>query len=369
MRLTTILTALTFLVLLWSCGQKVTSGVLISGQIDNAAGLEMFLDKSTIGGANNILTKAAIDDSGNFALSFPDGLEPGIYQLRVGAQRAAIALNGQDGEISIDGELSTFGRYGFTIDGSKEAESMVATFKQLSQMRPSIDDIKAIVDTASNPQVGAYIAFQTLARVGEQGLPVHKAALARMAENDPMAINYRKYVNSLEAQIAQRRSAEKIKVGQPAPEIALPNPSGQVYRLSDLQGKVVLLDFWASWCGPCRRENPNVVKVYDKYKEDGFTIYSVSLDGIDPRRSGGMSVEQLAQANEGQRNRWVGAIEKDGLTWPYHVSELKKWSGQVSAEYGVTGIPKTFLIDREGNIAAVGLRGAAQIEQALQRVL
>jgi hypothetical protein len=112
-----------------------------------------------------------------------------------------------------------------------------------------------------------------------------------------------------------------------------------------------------------------VVKVYDKYKDQGFTIFRVSLDGVDPRRAGGLTPEQLAQRNEGQKKRWVDAIAKDQLAWPYHVSELKKWSGLSSAEYGVTGIPKTFLIDREGNIAAVGLRGAASIEQALQRVL
>ena len=139
--------------------------------------------------------------------------------------------------------------------------------------------------------------------------------------------------------------------------------------LDELSGKYIYIDFWASWCGPCRRENPNVVKVYDKYKADGFTIYSVSLDGLDPRRAGGKTGEALAKANEPYKQRWIKAIEKDQLSWPYHVSELTKWESTAGRTYGVRGIPKTFLIDRDGKIAAVGLRGAASIEQALQKVL
>ncbi|MGK0451379.1 MAG: hypothetical protein ACJAXE_002049 [Neolewinella sp.] len=109
--------------------------------------------------------------------------------------------------------------------------------------------------------------------------------------------------------------------------------------------------------------------MYEKYKKDGFTIYSVSLDGLDSRRTAGLNAQQIAQGQEGQKKRWIDAIAKDNLTWPYHVSELKKWESVAGRLYGVRGIPKTFLIDREGKIAAVGLRGAASIERALQDVL
>lgn len=118
-------------------------------------------------------------------------------------------------------------------------------------------------------------------------------------------------------------------------------------KLSDLKGKVVLLDFWASWCGPCRRENPSVVKLYEQYKDDGFTVMSVSLDK--------------------DKNRWLQAIEQDGLVWPNHVSDLNYWSSKAAKLYGVGSIPFTVLIDQEGNIVKTKLRGPA-LEQELQRI-
>ena len=161
---------------------------------------------------------------------------------------------------------------------------------------------------------------------------------------------------------------EKIKVGQPAPDIKLPSPDGQEYALSDLKGKIVLIDFWASWCGPCRRANPHVVETYKKYKDQGFTVYSVSLDGIDSRtRARYKNAEQVEQQMNNQKKRWTDAIAKDNLIWNYHVSDLKKWESGAAREYGVSSIPKTFLIDRDGMIAAVNPRN--NLEQQLKRLL
>ena len=131
----------------------------------------------------------------------------------------------------------------------------------------------------------------------------------------------------------------------------------------------MLLDFWASWCGPCRRENPNVVKVYNKYKDQGFTIFSVSLDGVDDRSASRLTDDQLAQMKENQKQRWVGAIQQDQLTWPYHVSDLKKWSCAPAQAYGVTAIPRAFMINREGIIVSTRVRGAQQIEAELLKHL
>jgi len=154
----------------------------------------------------------------------------------------------------------------------------------------------------------------------------------------------------------------------PAPNISLKSPDGKTYSLADLKGKVVLLDFWASWCGPCRKSNPHVVEVYNKYKEKGFTVFSVSLDGIDTRSKARYPDEAQFQAGlEQSKKNWIAAIEKDQLTWPYHVSELTKWDTQAAREYGVSGIPKTFLIDRQGKIAAVNPR--TTLEEELLKVL
>ncbi len=134
----------------------------------------------------------------------------------------------------------------------------------------------------------------------------------------------------------------------PAPEIALPNSSGKILKLSDLKGKVVLVDFWASWCGPCRAENPNVVKMYEKFKDKGFTIYSVSLD------------EDAV--------KWEEAIVKDKLSWTNHVSDLKGWKSSVAANFGIEGIPYTVLLNKEGKIIGKNLRGE-KLEETLNELL
>jgi peroxiredoxin len=132
------------------------------------------------------------------------------------------------------------------------------------------------------------------------------------------------------------RSMSAFMVGGEAPDFIQQTPAGENMALSDLRGKVVLVDFWASWCGPCRRENPNVVRMYEEYKAQGFEILGVSLDRT--------------------KDRWLQAIEQDGLEW-LHVSDLKGWQNEVAQLYGVTSIPHTVLLDAEGRIIARGLRG------------
>ena len=134
-------------------------------------------------------------------------------------------------------------------------------------------------------------------------------------------------------------SNSNIAVGKMAPEITLPTLTGETKALSSLRGKVVLLDFWASWCGPCRRENPNVVATYKKYSSKGFDVFSVSLDE--------------------NKMAWEAAIKKDGLVWNNHVSDLGGWKSAVVPTYEIESIPFPVLIDKEGNIIAMGesLRG------------
>lgn len=148
----------------------------------------------------------------------------------------------------------------------------------------------------------------------------------------------KEYPKSAEAkQIKTSLPKGSFTTGDEVPDIILTDINGKTLSLSSLKGKVVLIDFWASWCGPCRGENPNVVSAYNKYKEKGFTVFSVSLDT--------------------NKDQWRAAINKDGLIWPNHVSDLKGWSSDPAKLYNVKGIPATFLIDQQGRLIAMNLRG------------
>ncbi|TNE27749.1 MAG: TlpA family protein disulfide reductase [Bacteroidetes bacterium] len=172
----------------------------------------------------------------------------------------------------------------------------------------------------------------------------------------PIAKTYHNSIQKFRENVARQRAAQQarmsIQEGALAPSITLKDPFGEERALKDLRGKVVLIDFWASWCMPCRQNNPHLVSMYNKYKNKGFDIYSVSLDGLPNQR--GLP-----------REDWRNAIQQDGLIWPNHVSDLKGWDSEVVTSYGIEGIPFTVLIDREGYILGTNLRGEA-LEQKLE---
>ncbi len=301
-------------------------------------------------------------DDGSFAmeLELPN---PDYYVLRFGDQYVNIIIR-ENSDIQVYGDGKRLDEFTNFIN-SQESQDMHIFTGMAEEWRIKRDS--ALVQMEQNPEKkdeinhrmsSEFNRFRSEHKAFIKQHPNSAALYPTLSQIDikeefetyesvvnQLAVSFSKSptIQTLLKQLASER--EKIEannplaIGKEAPDFEETKPDGSSMKLSDLRGSVVLLDFWASWCGPCRRENPMVVKLYEKYRSEGFTVMSVSLDK--------------------NKQSWLDAIEKDRLSWPNHVSDLASWSSKAAKLYGVSGIPFTVLIDREGKIIQTKLRGLA----------
>lgn len=355
---------------------------LVEGTIKNYATQSVKLEKLGLQELT-VVDSSAVDDKGNFKM---EGVsESGFYRLKLDEKtfwlfllepakyKADIDMSRQQDAFKISGSVSNDefqSAFKKINDAQREINMLRYSYQFYMQNGASRDTIAAVeqslnsvaqkfestctegAKTAKNPLVALfYITNLPLQNYAKENLAVLQR-VEKEIPNSSYAKEFRKAYNEYDKQAkmmeAQQKAAEAIKVGAVAPDIDLPNPEGKNIKLSSLRGNVVLIDFWASWCGPCRAEMPNVVAAYNKYNKKGFTVYSVSLDKT--------------------KDAWVNSIAGLKMPWTNHVSDLKFWDCEPAKAYGVNGIPATFLLDKNGVIVATNLRGAA-LEAKLAELL
>ncbi len=363
-------------ILLVSCG-KEHQGFTVSGKFENAGEGYIYLQEMT---SRELIPvdSVQLDTSGTFLMR-GESSRTKFYAVSV-FKGDYIYLLAQTGlQITLGGNADNLDD-SYTVDGSEhsklireltfEQNRTINRIRQLNKIfndslkNADFEDLKANLDTAYMLLVESQREFSI--RFIENNLHSQASLMALYLQVGPRNYlfnpeqDFRYYamvdsslsilypesdaVKDLHRQVEEIRkkrmmeglSASRLSVGAVAPEIALPSPSGDTIILSSLRGKVVLLDFWASWCSPCRRENPNLVSNYNKYKKKGFEIYQVSLDKT--------------------KAAWIKGIEDDGLEW-IHVSDVQYWNSIVVPIYNIQGIPMSYLLDKEGKIIANNLRG------------
>ncbi|NNE25690.1 MAG: AhpC/TSA family protein, partial [Saprospiraceae bacterium] len=341
-------------------------GLTISGNVENAKDLTAYLDYKSLDNAIQPIANVAVEGNGSFSFNYPEGLKPGIYRVRIGTQSADLILTGNEKQIKLEGDINNFKTYDYSITGSELSETYRQKVSDLINRKISSEEVNAFMKSDIDPLLAATLSLATAPPnpANHANYTFVSDKLKAAYADTEIANSYANFASMMSKQFKMQQSKYKVQIGQPAPDIAMTDVKGQVKRLSDLKGKVVLLDFWASWCGPCRRANPHVVETYHKYKDQGFTVFSVSLDGLDARTKQRFPADQLDAQLKKQKQRWIDAIAKDKLEWDTHVSDLKKWECAPAKAYGVSSIPRTFMIDKEGRIAAMNLRGE-QVEEVL----
>lgn len=281
--------------------------------------------------------------------AYADGNQSGADFSVTGTEEADLHkdLTDKIGDIQLQ-MLDLRQKLTYAMGSGNEAEAEEVRQKLIARLDYQNNWVKSFVDSLGTDNiVGGYALVNYLNPVDQYDF-FDKKVKEIEAKSNPteFEIEFMAQFNNKRADIEKAVADRKIKeemdqklgIGKEMPDIELPNPEGKTLKLSDYEGKVVLVDFWAGWCRPCRQENPNLVSAYKKYKGKGFEIFGVSLDRT--------------------RDQWLKAIEDDNMTWP-QVSDLAYWESAVVKEFNITGIPANFLLDRNGVIIARNLRGPA----------
>lgn len=353
---------------LWSTAFSQDS-LFIQGKISGANIANQTLALSDITTTPPAITTKVTAADGTFSFKVPAS-KLTIYRLYLSAENFVMLLmTGQSVDLQLNAEKLNLNP---VINGSEDTRFLYSIAVQNSLYDKQLDSLnKAFTESRAKPEMQDQLhliqtAYEQISDTQKsflrQQLSTYPGSPAALFFIDKLSMDadldiYRKVSDALFNKYPGHKLVTELKSrvdleltlqpGNMGPEIILPEKEGKPLKLSSLRGKVVLIDFWASWCGPCRRDNPEVVRMYNRFKDKGFDIFGVSLDR--------------------DAASWLAAIEKDGLVWT-QVTDLKYWQSEGAKAYGVTSIPHTVLLDRDGKIIARKLRGKA-LEDKLEEIL